>query len=66
MNNKLKEGDRVYCIFNSAIEGEITKRACYYGLYLYSVKVDDEESFKKHFGLGSVNVKWLHCQLRKQ
>jgi len=65
LNDKLKEGDRVYCIFNSAIEGEITKRACYHGLYLYTLKVDDEESFIKHFDLGSVSVKWLDCQLRK-
>lgn len=66
MNDKFNPGDRVYCIFNSSIEGEITKRACYHGLYLYAVKVDDEESFIKHFGLASVSVKWLPYQLRKQ
>lgn len=66
MNKKLKEGDRVSCVFNSTIEGEITKRACYHGLYLYSVKIDDEESFVNFFGLASVNVVWLHYQLRKQ
>lgn len=65
LNDKLKEGDRVYCIINSAIEGEIIKKACYHGLYLYSLEVDDEKSFKKHFGLGSVNVVFLHWQLRR-
>ena len=65
MNDKLKEGDRVSCIINHAIEGEITKKSCYHGVYLYALKVDDEESFIKHFGLGSVNVVFLHWQLRK-
>ena len=63
MNNKLKEGDRVYCIINSAIEGEITKKGYYHGIYLYTLKVDDEKSFVRHFGLGSVNVVFLHWQL---
>lgn len=66
MLDKLKEGDKVSCIINSAIEGEITKKACYHGIYLYSLKVDDEESFMRHFGLGSTHVKFLHWQLRKQ
>lgn len=65
MNKKFTPGDRVYCIFNSAIEGEITARDNYHGLYLYTVKVDDEKSFISHFGLASVNVKFLHYQLRK-
>lgn len=65
MNNKHSPGDRVSCIFNPAIEGEITARDNYHGLYLYAVKVDDEESFISHFGLASVNVKFLHYQLRK-
>jgi len=65
MNNKLKEGDRVYCIFNHALKGEITKKANCHGVYLYSIKVDDEESFVKHFGLGSYNVIFLHWQLKR-
>ena len=65
MNDKFKPGDRVYCIFNSSIEGEITQRDNHDGIYLYSLKVDDEESFIKHFALASVAVKFLHYQLRK-
>ena len=65
MNKKFNPGDRVYCIFNVAIEGEITKRDCYHGVYFYHLKVDDEESFIRHFGLGSINVVFLHYQLRE-
>ena len=64
MNDKFNPGDRVCCIFNSAIEGEITVRNNYHGVYFYHLKVDDEKSFLKHFGLGSVNVVFLHYQLR--
>ena len=65
MWERLKEGDRVSCVINPAIEGEITKKAVRDGIYLYSLKVDDEESFINHFGLGSVNVIFLHWQLRR-
>lgn len=65
MNDKFNKGERVYCVFNSSIEGKITARNAYHGIYFYHVKVDDEESFIEHFGLGSVNVVFLHYQLRR-
>lgn len=61
----LKEQDEVYCIFNHSIEGMITKKTKFHGMYLFSVKVTDEKNFKKWFGLNSANVKFLHCHLRK-
>ena len=64
MNEKFNPGERVYCIFNSAIEGEITARNSYHGIYFYHLQVDDEASFMRHFGLGSANVVFLHYQLR--
>jgi len=65
LNDKLKEGDQVYCVLNASIAGEITAKNNYHGVYLYSLEVDDEKSFRKHFGLGSVNVVFLHWQLKK-
>ena len=65
MNKKFNPGDQVYCILNSAIAGHITSRNNRHGQYVYTLKVDDEKSFIKHFGLGSVNVVFLHWQLRR-
>lgn len=65
MNNKLKEGDRVFCVLNHAITGEITKRANYHGIYLYTIRADDEVNFKKFMRNPSINVVFLHWQLKK-
>ncbi len=66
MNDKnLNPGDHVYCVINPSITGTIIQRDCPHGTYLYSLKVDDEKSFVKWFGLGSDNVKFLHWQLRR-
>ena len=65
MNDKWNPGDRVICVINPAIQGVVINRECRDGVYLYSIKVDDEESFVKHFGLGSYNVIFLHWQLRR-
>jgi len=63
MNDKLKEGDRVYCIFNHAIKGEVTKKACYHGLYLYTIRADDAKNFKKFLRFNDNNVVFLQWQL---
>lgn len=65
MNDKLNVGDQVYCVINSAIAGQIINKDCYHGLYLYSLKVEDEKNFIKFFGLCSDNVKFLHWQLKR-
>ena len=65
MNDKYNAGDHVFCIFNSSIQGKIIKRYSFHGFYCYLLKVEDEESFLKHFGLGSTNVIFLHYQLRR-
>jgi len=63
----LKEEDRVYCVFNHAIEGRITKKTNFHGMYLYTIKLDadDARNFEKFIGLSPENVKFLHYQLRK-
>lgn len=65
MNEKHNPGDHVYCVINPAITGKIIKRDCYHGVYLYGLKVEDEDSFIKHFGLGSTSVIFLHWQLKR-
>lgn len=63
--DKLNVEDEVYCIFNHAIKGRITKKTNHHGMWLYHVKVDDEKNFRKFIGLKSDNAMFLHYQLRK-
>lgn len=63
MNKQLKEGDRVYCIFNHAITGEITKSANSHGIWLYTIRADDQKNFKKFLRVNDNNVVFLHWQL---
>jgi len=65
MNKQYKEGDEVYCVLNSAVEGVISKASNYHGMWLYTLKIKDEESFRNQFSLNFVNVVFLHWQLRK-
>lgn len=65
MIEKFKEGDRVFCVLNYAIMGVITKKTSYHGMYLYSIKPDDEKNFKKFMRINPGNIVFLHWQLRK-
>jgi len=65
MNKQFKEGERVFCVLNHAITGEITKSANKHGIWLYTIRADDEVNFKKFMRNPSINVVFLHWQLEK-
>ena len=65
MNKQFKVGERVYCVLNHAIKGEIRVASNYHGLWQYHLKVDDKKSFLRYMRASDNNVVFLHWQLRK-
>ena len=61
----LQEQDKVCCVLNCSITGRITKKSNWYGMYLYTIKADEEKSFRIWLGISCRNVKFLDWQLRK-
>ena len=60
-----RKGDRVYCVLNKSIKGEVISRNNYHGKWLYHIRPDNEESFRKRTSLNSMNTPFLHWQLEK-
>ena len=62
--DKFKEGDRVYCVLNHSIVGEISKSDNYHGMWLYHIKVEEPKAFKVWIGISCHNAVFLHWQLK--
>lgn len=64
--DKLKVEDEVYCVLNTAIEGIITSKSNYHGMWLYHIKmIKDASNFYKYFHVKVENAVFLHWQLKK-
>lgn len=63
--DKLKPGDKVYCVLNHAIKGVITATSNYHGQWNYYIEVDDKKAFRTWIGVPSTCAVFLHWQLAK-
>ena len=63
--DKLKPGDKAYCVLNHSIRGVISATSNYHGQWHYYLEVDDKKAFETWIGISSVNAVFLHWQLAK-
>ena len=62
----LKLGDKVICVLNKSIKGEVRSKNNFYGLWMFHIKPDNEELFRKRTGFNSCNTPFLNWQLKRR
>lgn len=62
----LRLGDKIVCVLNKSIKGKVMSKNNCHGIWLFHIRPDNEELFRKRTGFNSLNTPFLNWQLERK